>query len=78
MKQWVPKHDFNSVVERQHPVDVQIEPSPKPVKSNLDWDDDEIFDELLAAVPSGKAASDVHSPFQRSEVQTIQATRCCR
>lgn len=70
----VPKHDFNSVVERQHPVDVQIEPSPKPVKSNLDWDDDEIFDELLAAVPSGKAASDVHSPFQRSEVQTIQPT----
>ena len=70
----VPKHDFNSVVERQHPVDVQIESSPKPVKSNLDWDDDEIFDELLAAVPGGKAASDVHSPFQRSEVQTIQAT----
>ncbi|MGH1401354.1 MAG: DNA translocase FtsK [Acinetobacter tandoii] len=70
----VPKHDFNSVVERQYPVDVQIESSPKPVKSNLDWDDDEIFDELLAAVPSGKAASDVHSPFQRSEVQTIQAT----
>ncbi|MFU9046092.1 DNA translocase FtsK [Acinetobacter tibetensis] len=70
----IPKHDFNSVVERQYPVDVQLEPSPKPVKSNLDWDDDEIFDELLAAVPSGKAASDVHSPFQRSEVQAIQPT----
>src|SRR5690606_1218843 len=31
--------------------------------SGLDWDDDEIFDELLAAVPQGKTATDVHSPF---------------
>ena len=33
------------------------------IKQNLDWDDDEIFDELLAAVPSGKTATDVHTPF---------------
>ncbi|ATO18500.1 DNA translocase FtsK [Acinetobacter sp. LoGeW2-3] len=32
-------------------------------KKGLDWDDDEIFDELLAAVPPGKTATDVHSPF---------------
>ncbi|MBD8010043.1 DNA translocase FtsK [Acinetobacter pecorum] len=31
--------------------------------TGLDWDDDEIFDELLAAVPQGKTATDVHSPF---------------
>ena len=35
-------------------------------KSSLDWDDDQIFDELLAAVPQGKAASDLHSPFQNN------------
>ena len=32
-------------------------------KKGLDWDDDEIFDELLAAVPAGKTATDVHTPF---------------
>ena len=31
-------------------------------KSSLDWNDDEIFDELLAAVPNNKAA-DIHTPF---------------
>ncbi len=44
---------------------LQSEP-PIPVetsKKGLDWDDDQIFDELLAAVPPGKTATDVHSPF---------------
>ena len=36
-------------------------------KKNVDWDDDEIFDELLAAVPNGKTATDVHSPFNTPE-----------
>ncbi|MEG2695800.1 MAG: DNA translocase FtsK, partial [Acinetobacter sp.] len=36
-------------------------------KKNVDWDDDEIFDELLAAVPNGKTATDVHSPFNIPE-----------
>ena len=31
-------------------------------KSSLDWNDDEIFDELLAAVPNNKPA-DIHTPF---------------
>ncbi|MBK0064990.1 MULTISPECIES: DNA translocase FtsK [unclassified Acinetobacter] len=31
-------------------------------KSSLDWNDDEIFDELLAAVPNNKVA-DIHTPF---------------
>ena len=35
--------------------------SSSTAKNNLDWDDDEIFDELLAAVPQGKTATDVHS-----------------
>lgn len=29
----------------------------------LDWNDDEVFDELLAVVPNDKPASDLHSPF---------------
>ncbi|TSH78150.1 DNA translocase FtsK [Acinetobacter sp. RF15A] len=37
--------------------------SAHPHKTGLDWDDNAIFDELLAAVPQGKTASDVHSPF---------------
>lgn len=36
-------------------------------KKNVDWDDDEIFDELLAAVPNSKTATDVHSPFNMPE-----------
>src|SRR5690606_39153192 len=36
---------------------------------NLDWDDDEIFDELLAAVPQGKTATDVHSPFNSAAAE---------
>lgn len=39
------------------------------IKQNLDWDDDEIFDELLAAVPSGKMATDVHTPFNPVAVE---------
>lgn len=37
--------------------------TPQTSKQNLDWNDDEIFDELLAAVPGGKTATDVHTPF---------------
>ncbi|NHC04538.1 DNA translocase FtsK [Acinetobacter sp. 187] len=29
----------------------------------LDWNDDEVFDELLAVVPNDKPASDLHLPF---------------
>ncbi|QIC60555.1 DNA translocase FtsK [Acinetobacter schindleri] len=42
-------------------------------KKGLDWDDDEIFDELLAAVPPGKTATDVHSPFT-AQAATEQPT----
>ncbi|OEY96564.1 cell division protein FstK [Acinetobacter proteolyticus] len=37
--------------------------------SNLDWNDDQIFDELLAAVPNSKTATDLHTPFTQ-EPQT--------
>ena len=40
-----------------------VQTSPTPEKNNLDWDDDQVFDELLAVVPQGRQASDVHTPF---------------
>jgi len=36
--------------------------------SNLDWNDDQIFDELLAAVPNSKTATDLHTPFTQEPV----------
>ena len=41
----------------------EIQPVSEQKKSSLDWDDDEIFDELLAAVPNAKTATDAHVPF---------------
>ena len=38
--------------------------------SNLDWNDDQIFDELLAAVPNSKTATDLHTPFTQEPVAT--------
>jgi len=34
--------------------------------SNLDWNDDQIFDELLAAVPNSKTATDAHTPITQA------------
>ncbi len=31
--------------------------------SNIDWDDDEVFDELLSVVPTEKTATDIHQPY---------------
>lgn len=59
---------FQAVVQEQHVAD----PTPA-AKQNLDWDDDEIFDELLAAVPTGKTATDVHTPFNRVEHDAVSA-----
>ncbi|WP_334007618.1 DNA translocase FtsK [Acinetobacter colistiniresistens] len=35
--------------------------------SHLDWNDDQIFDELLAAVPNSKTATDLHTPFTQEQ-----------
>ncbi len=54
----------HSVSNAQIPVqETPVVPIESTKKSAVDWDDDEIFDELLAAVPQGKTATDVHSPF---------------
>lgn len=41
----------------------QAQPQASNIHQGLDWNDDEIFDELLAAVPNSKTATDVHTPF---------------
>lgn len=41
----------------------------KPSTSDLDWNDDQVFDELLAVVPDGQKASDVHTPFNTADAQ---------
>ncbi|WP_374663201.1 DNA translocase FtsK [Acinetobacter sp.] len=58
----------NAAGHFQHVVHPQAEfeaaPAQKP--KSMDWDDDEIFDELLAAVPNSKTATDVHTPFSHA------------
>lgn len=61
-----PHDHFKAFVDEQ-----PVAATPQTSKQNLDWDDDEIFDELLAAVPNGKTATDVHTPF--NHVETEQA-----
>ncbi|NNG99470.1 MULTISPECIES: DNA translocase FtsK [Acinetobacter Taxon 24D] len=61
-----PHEHFKAFVDEQ-----PVATLPQTSKQNLDWDDDEIFDELLAAVPNGKTATDVHTPF--NHVETEQA-----
>ena len=45
---------------------------PSVVAKNIDWNDDEIFDELLAAVPNNKQQN-IHTPFQSQETQSVDA-----
>lgn len=40
----------------------------------LDWNDDQIFDELLAAVPPTKTATDVHTPFNSKNISNGQGS----
>ncbi|WP_353143788.1 DNA translocase FtsK [Acinetobacter pragensis] len=55
-----PAGHFQHVV---HPQASAAETADPAKQKTVDWDDDEIFDELLAAVPNGKTATDVHAPF---------------
>lgn len=64
-EQHTPNEHFKAVVHDEPASTVASD-----TKQNLDWDDDEIFDELLAAVPSGKTATDVHTPFNPVAVES--------
>lgn len=61
-----PNEHFKTFVNEQ-PASIATPQS----KQNLDWDDDEIFDELLAAVPNGKTATDVHTPFNHVDSESL-------
>ncbi|CAB1210005.1 DNA translocase FtsK 4TM domain-containing protein [Acinetobacter bouvetii] len=61
-EQHTPHDHFKAFVHEQPAAE-----TASATKQNLDWDDDEIFDELLAAVPGGKTATDVHTPFNPAE-----------
>lgn len=61
-----PNEHFRTFVHEQ-PASIATPQS----KQNLDWDDDEIFDELLAAVPNGKTATDVHTPFNHVDSESL-------
>lgn len=67
-----PGHHFDEVV---HPAGAGSQPQTE-IKQSMDRNDDAIFDELLAAVPGTKTATDIHTPFnsERTEnpVQNIQ------
>ena len=58
---------FQNVIETQPNAQQSFAERPVQNHKAVDWDDDEIFDELLAAVPNSKTATDVHSPFNTPE-----------
>jgi S-DNA-T family DNA segregation ATPase FtsK/SpoIIIE len=64
-----PHEHFQAFVDEQ-----PLASTSQTAKQNLDWDDDEIFDELLAAVPSGKTATDVHTPFNHVDPEPAVVT----
>ncbi|OTG62614.1 DNA translocase FtsK [Acinetobacter sp. ANC 3903] len=64
-----PHEHFQAFVDEQ-----PLASTSQTAKQNLDWDDDEIFDELLAAVPGGKIATDVHTPFNHVDPEPSSVT----
>ena len=81
-------HDINALLQASQDVRENVEPSfthqpvsplqdfsePTAKKSQIDWEDDEIFDELLAAVPNNKTATDVHTPFNNTSETVVSET----
>ena len=61
------RQGYETQAHQVTPVDAY---QPTSNKQNINWDDDEIFDELLAAVPSAKTATDVHTPFNHADSHT--------
>ncbi|MCH7336331.1 DNA translocase FtsK 4TM domain-containing protein [Acinetobacter sp. NIPH 2699] len=64
--------DVNSSTAVQHSQPESV--TQKSNHSHLDWNDDQIFDELLAAVPNTKTATDLHTPFTHEIQQTAHRT----
>ncbi|OTG63513.1 DNA translocase FtsK [Acinetobacter silvestris] len=67
-------HNLDSLSSTIHTPQNTTVPSQRSHDENhIDWDDDEVFDELLAVVPEGKIATDVHSPYHAVSETTTQA-----
>ncbi|MEG2268226.1 MAG: DNA translocase FtsK, partial [Acinetobacter sp.] len=62
-------HAFN---EPEHVARDAFEANQAHQQKSVNWDDDQVFDELLAVVPNGQTATDVHSPFNNETVQSQQ------
>ena len=62
-------NDFPSS-HHHHNFNGNINQNSNQQKASLDWDDDQVFDELLAVVPKGQTATDIHSPFNSEIVQS--------
>ena len=65
------KEDINELLKASQDTNIQVEPensaslretTASQPHTNIDWNDDQVFDELLAAVPNQKKA-EIHSPF---------------
>ena len=50
-----------------------VQTDVNPVKQSINWDDDEIFDDLLAAVPNNKTAN-MHSPFNSQNLESKEVS----
>ncbi|RKG37060.1 DNA translocase FtsK [Acinetobacter rongchengensis] len=60
--------------EPEHFARDSVEVKQNHQAKSLNWDDDQVFDELLAVVPNTQTATDVHSPFNRETLQTPAQT----
>ncbi|OTG81105.1 DNA translocase FtsK [Acinetobacter sp. ANC 4648] len=68
------QHHLDTLSSKIHtPQNTTVPPQRSHDENHIDWDDDEVFDELLAVVPEGKIATDVHSPYQPISETTTQA-----
>ena len=61
----------NNLQRQQHSQTPTSAQSPQQAASTaasgLDWDNDQVFDELLAVVPNTQTATDQHRPFQQPQ-----------
>jgi DNA segregation ATPase FtsK/SpoIIIE, S-DNA-T family len=63
------ENKYSDHLPHSHASEVRSKPQMQQ-KSSLDWDDDQVFDELLSVVPHGQTATDIHTPFNTNASQT--------
>lgn len=63
------ENKYSDHLPHSHAAEVISKPQMQR-KSSLDWDDDQVFDELLSVVPNGQTATDIHTPFNVNTAHT--------